>query len=182
MWQGRRIWSQHLDLISLSLPLIWCVCLKPANLINFPQWMFIHTLYPTGVLTHWKVTDFLRIYKYWNSYTRQHSNRMRTACFPTVHVVVAANRRKYQDGVSQIPCLESIHTHPPLVYLPQFYPPLWYTCPPVYPPPGHTPPRRDLGLGIPTPSKGPVTRHTHPSVDRHTPVKTLPSYNYHCRC
>ena len=75
---------------------------------------------------------------------------MRTACFPTVHVVVAANRRKYQDGVSQIPCLEGIHTHPPGIPAPVLPTPL------VYLPPG-----------IPTPwtypsQKGPGTRYTYP--------------------
>ena len=42
-------------------------------------------------------------------------------------------------------------------------------------------PRRDLVPKIPTPQKGHGTRNPHPHprhVNRQTPVKTLPSYNF----
>ena len=39
-------------------------------------------------------------------------------------------------------------------------------------------PGRDMGPEIPYPWKGPITRDTLPPVDRHTPVKTLPSRNF----
>ena len=65
--------------------------------------------------------------------------------------------------------------------------PLWVLTPPLDIPthpqkgPGtmvtHLP-RRDLEPWLLTPpQKGPVTRDTPPPIDRHTPVKTLPSSN-----
>ena len=116
--------------------------------------------------------------------TRKHSSRILTTRLPTVRVSVAASRCHYWEemGVG-IPIPWCIL--PPLAYPPS--PPLWDTHPtppPWYLPPSGIPaslwdscpppPIIPIGPVIP-PQKAHGTRHTHPLMDRQTPVKTLPS-------
>ena len=104
---------------------------------------------------------------------RKHSSRMRTAHFPIAPVWVAASRCQYLGVDISTPGIPTPDTYFPPGYLP--------------PAPQNGPGTRDT-----TPQKGLGTRDTYlplegswdqrylRPVDRHMPVKTLPSHNYCC--